>query len=129
MVGDGVSEELSRVKVGKGAVSTIASRRQEEQREWRERSLEERKALPLPRRHLPEGALGVECEQHGLVSRRRGRIRRMFATISNVQVTANITHWGIAPSTGACYRGGAVQGGGPLDLLGARRRDTRHGGG
>jgi putative transposase len=42
-VGDGVSEVLSRVKVGKDAVSSIASRLQEEQREWRERSLEEKK--------------------------------------------------------------------------------------
>ena len=41
MVGDGASEELSRVKVGKDAVRRIASRLQEEQREWRERSLEE----------------------------------------------------------------------------------------
>jgi putative transposase len=31
------------VKVGKDAVSSIASRLQEEQREWRERSLEEKK--------------------------------------------------------------------------------------
>ena len=41
-VGDGVGEELSRVKVDKDAVSSIASRLQEEQREWRERSLEEK---------------------------------------------------------------------------------------
>ena len=40
-VGDGVSEELSRVKVGKDAVSRIASRLQEERWEWRECSLEE----------------------------------------------------------------------------------------
>ena len=37
-----VTEALSRVKVGKDAVSRIASRLQEEQREWRERSLEEK---------------------------------------------------------------------------------------
>jgi putative transposase len=36
----GVTEALSRVKVGKDAVSRIASRLEEEQREWRERSLE-----------------------------------------------------------------------------------------
>jgi len=38
----GVTEALSRVKVGKDAVSRIASRLQEEQREWRERSLEQK---------------------------------------------------------------------------------------
>jgi transposase-like protein len=41
----GVTEALSRVKVGKDAVSRIARRLEEEQREWRERSLEE-KAYP-----------------------------------------------------------------------------------
>jgi transposase-like protein len=41
----GVTEALSRVKVGKDAVSRIASRLQEEQKEWRERSLKE-KAYP-----------------------------------------------------------------------------------
>jgi putative transposase len=41
----GVTEALSRVKVGKDAVSRIARRLQEQQREWRERSLEE-KAYP-----------------------------------------------------------------------------------
>jgi transposase-like protein len=38
----GVTEALSRVKVGKDAVSRIARRLQEQQREWRERSLEEK---------------------------------------------------------------------------------------
>lgn len=38
----GVTEALSRVKVGKDAVSRIASRLEEQQREWRERSLEEK---------------------------------------------------------------------------------------
>jgi putative transposase len=38
----GVTEALSRVRVGKDAVSRIASRLQEEQKEWRERSLEEK---------------------------------------------------------------------------------------
>jgi putative transposase len=38
----GVTEALSKVKIGKDAVSRIASRLQEEQREWRERSLEEK---------------------------------------------------------------------------------------
>jgi putative transposase len=43
----GVIEALSRVKVGKDAVSRIARRLQEEQREWRERSLEEKDYLYL----------------------------------------------------------------------------------
>jgi putative transposase len=38
----GVTEALSRVKVGKDTVSRIARRLEEEQREWRERSLEEK---------------------------------------------------------------------------------------
>jgi putative transposase len=38
----GVTEALSRVKVGKDAVSRIASRLEEQQREWRERSLQEK---------------------------------------------------------------------------------------
>jgi putative transposase len=38
----GVTDALSKVRVGKDAVSRIASRLQEEQREWRERSLEEK---------------------------------------------------------------------------------------
>ncbi len=38
----GVTEALSRVKVGKDAVSRIARRLQEQQREWRERSLKEK---------------------------------------------------------------------------------------
>ncbi len=38
----GVTEALSRVKVGKDAVSRIARRLEEEQRGWRERSLEEK---------------------------------------------------------------------------------------
>ncbi|MBA2343742.1 MAG: transposase [Rubrobacter sp.] len=37
-----VTEALSRVKVGKDAVSRITRRLEEEQREWRERSLEEK---------------------------------------------------------------------------------------
>ena len=41
----GVTEVLSRVRVGKDAVSRIARRLEEEQREWRERPLEE-KAYP-----------------------------------------------------------------------------------
>jgi putative transposase len=41
----GVTEVLSRVKVGKDAVSRIARRLEEEQRAWRERPLEE-KAYP-----------------------------------------------------------------------------------
>jgi putative transposase len=38
----GVTEALSRVRVGKDAVSRIARRLEEEQREWRERSLKEK---------------------------------------------------------------------------------------
>ncbi len=38
----GVSEALSKVRIGKDAVSRIASRLQEQQKEWRERSLEEK---------------------------------------------------------------------------------------
>jgi putative transposase len=38
----GLTEALSRVKVGKDAVSRIARRLEEQQREWRERSLEEK---------------------------------------------------------------------------------------
>src|SRR5215211_5647206 len=38
----GVTEALNRVKVGKDAVSRIARRLEEEQRQWRERSLEEK---------------------------------------------------------------------------------------
>ena len=38
----GVTEALSKVKVGKDAVSRIACRLEEQQREWRERSLEEK---------------------------------------------------------------------------------------
>ena len=41
----GVTDALSRVKVGKDAVSRIARRLEEEQKAWRERSLEE-KAYP-----------------------------------------------------------------------------------
>jgi putative transposase len=37
-----VTDALSKVRIGKDAVSRIASRLQEEQREWRERSLEEK---------------------------------------------------------------------------------------
>ena len=38
----GVSEALSKVRIGKDAVSRIASRLQEQLKEWRERSLEEK---------------------------------------------------------------------------------------
>jgi putative transposase len=38
----GVTEALSRVKIGKDIVSRIATRLEEEQKEWRERSLEEK---------------------------------------------------------------------------------------
>ena len=38
----GVTDSLSRVKIGKDAASRIASRLEEQQKEWRERSLEEK---------------------------------------------------------------------------------------
>ena len=38
----GVTDALSKVKVGKDAVSRIASRLEGQQRDWRERSLEEK---------------------------------------------------------------------------------------
>jgi putative transposase len=43
----GVTEALSRVKVGKYTVGRIAKRLEEEQREWRELSLEEKEHLYL----------------------------------------------------------------------------------
>src|SRR3712207_9230746 len=52
----GVTEALSRVKVGKDAVSRIASRLQEEQKEWRERPLEEK---DFPYLHLDATYLKV----------------------------------------------------------------------
>jgi putative transposase len=54
----GVTEALNRVKVGKDAVSRIASRLEEDQREWRERSLEEKKYLYL---YLDATYLKVRC--------------------------------------------------------------------
>jgi putative transposase len=42
----GVTEALSRVRVGKDAVSRIARRLEEQQREWPERSLWRRGAIP-----------------------------------------------------------------------------------
>ena len=60
----GVTEALSRVKVGKDAVSRIARRLEDQQREWRERSLEEKSyreltptRMPITRR--PTGALAL----------------------------------------------------------------------
>jgi putative transposase len=38
----GVTDALSKVRIGKGAVSRIASRLEEQQKEWRERSLEKK---------------------------------------------------------------------------------------
>jgi putative transposase len=38
----GVTDALSKVRIGKDAVSRIASRLEEQQKEWRERSLEEK---------------------------------------------------------------------------------------
>ena len=43
----GVTEALSKVRIGKNAVSRIASRLEEQQKEWRERSLEEKEYLYL----------------------------------------------------------------------------------
>jgi transposase-like protein len=54
----GVTEALNRVKVGKDAVSRIASRLEEEQRGWRERSLEEKKYTYL---YLDATYLKVRC--------------------------------------------------------------------
>ena len=42
-----MSDALSKVRIGKDAVSRIASRIQEQQKEWRERSLEEQEYLYL----------------------------------------------------------------------------------
>ena len=59
---------MSKVKVGKDAVSRIAARLEQEQKEWRERSLKE-KGYPYLyldatylKVHLPEGSLGREGE-------------------------------------------------------------------
>ena len=69
----GVTEALSRVKVGKDAVSRIACRLEEEQREWRERSLEEKE---YPYLYLDATYLkvrwGARVDQHGAVGVRRG---------------------------------------------------------
>ena len=48
----GITDALSKVRVGKDAVSRIARRLQEEQREWRERSLEEKEYLYLDATYL-----------------------------------------------------------------------------
>jgi putative transposase len=42
----GVTDALSKVRIGKDAVSRITSRLEEQQKEWRERSLEEEEAYP-----------------------------------------------------------------------------------
>jgi putative transposase len=42
----GVTDALSKVRVGKDAVSRIASRLQEQQKEWREHSLWRRRLIP-----------------------------------------------------------------------------------
>jgi putative transposase len=49
----GVTEALSRVKVGKDAVSRIARRLEEQQRAWRERSLWRRRNTPTSIWTLP----------------------------------------------------------------------------
>ena len=54
----GITDALSRVRVGKDAVSRIARRLEEEQKEWRERSLEE-KAYPYL--YLDATYLKVRC--------------------------------------------------------------------
>jgi putative transposase len=77
----GVTEALSRVKVGKDAVSRIAKRLEgEQQRAWRERSLKEEKAYPylyLDATYPCEGALGRERHEHGTPGLRRGRRGRL----------------------------------------------------
>jgi putative transposase len=42
----GVTDALSKMRIGKDAVSRIASRLQEQQKEWRERSLKEKEGYP-----------------------------------------------------------------------------------
>jgi putative transposase len=48
----GITDALSKVKVGKDAVSRIASRLEGQQRDWRERSLEEKAYLYLDATYL-----------------------------------------------------------------------------
>jgi hypothetical protein len=70
----GVTEALSKVRIGKDAVSRIASRLQEQQKEWRERSLEEKEYPYLYLGcHLPEGALERKSHDHGALGVCRGR--------------------------------------------------------
>jgi putative transposase len=61
----GVTEALSKVKVGKDAVSRIARRLQEEQRAWRERPLEEK---GYPYLYLDATYLKVRWGAHGVTS-------------------------------------------------------------
>ena len=91
----GGGEVLSRVKVSKHAVGSIASRLQEEQRERRKRSLEE-KEYPYLYIHATylEVPWGSSVSSVALLACVGGRRRRKFATISNAQVTANLTHLG-----------------------------------
>jgi putative transposase len=57
----GVSEALSKVRIGKDGVSRIASRLQEQHKEWRERALEEKEySYLVPGCYLPEGQMGRE---------------------------------------------------------------------
>jgi putative transposase len=68
-----VTEALSKVRVGKDAVSRIARRLEEQQqRQWRKRSLEEKE---YPYLYLDATYLkvrwGAECHEHGFVGLRR----------------------------------------------------------
>jgi hypothetical protein len=69
----GVTDALSRVKVGKDAVSRIASRASESTRSNGESARLRREASPpLTGRHLPEGPLGREREGGASNHRPRG---------------------------------------------------------
>ncbi len=62
----GVTEALSRVRIGKDAVSCIASRLEEQSRKDGGSVLWRRRNIPTStwRRHLPEGPLGGEGHEH-----------------------------------------------------------------
>ena len=74
----GVTDALSRVKIGKDAVSRISARLEEEQGDWRERPLGE---VAYPYLYLDATYLkvkvGRESNEHGAVGMRRGRRGRL----------------------------------------------------
>ena len=74
----GITDALSRVRIGKDVVSRIASRLEEQQRAWRERPL---KGKSYPYLYLdatlPEGQLGRKRRQPGDFGRRRGERGRL----------------------------------------------------